>query len=142
MRVPRRYDSARAVCAAPRVSLGRLQGMIQVSVAPAASWSPHSSSPAMSDTAKAPALQVDVIYGPSSPEVSYSVMEEPAPRPSSPPCGASPGSWTNLATAIYGPPSAVLVPAARRGELGRQGDRGPVPNQKTRRTHRHTRAMS
>src|SRR4030095_4715614 len=59
MRVLRRYDSARAGCAAPRASLGRLRSMIHASVAPASNRSPHSSSPAISDTARAPALQVE-----------------------------------------------------------------------------------
>jgi len=99
--------------------------MIQVSVAPAASRSPHSSSPTVSDTAKAPALQVDVMCGPSSPEVSYSVMEELGTSPIEPSLRRIARTLADPATAIHGLPSAVLVPAARRNELGRQGDRGP-----------------
>src|SRR5215510_586938 len=80
MPVPRRYDSARAACVAPRASLGRLRSLMQAPVAPAFNRSPHSSSPAVSDTASAPALQADIMCGPSSPEVSDSVMEEPGAR--------------------------------------------------------------
>src|SRR5262245_61528338 len=82
MPAPRRYDSARAVCVAPRASLGRLRSMIQTSLAAVSNRSPHSSSPAISDTGRASILQVDIICGTSSVEVSYSVMEEPGASPS------------------------------------------------------------
>src|SRR5215510_5389483 len=95
MRAPRRYDSARAACVAPRASLGRLRSLIQAPVAPAFNRSPHSSSPAISDTASAPALQVDIMCGPSSPEVSDSVMEEPGAEM---PLLGSNGIWISTIT--------------------------------------------
>jgi DinB superfamily len=83
--------------------------MIQVSVAPVASRSPHSRSPVMLDTATTSSLQVGVVRGHSSPQVSESVMEEP---------GARPLEWfsehiartaSDLAAAVHAQPEAALV---------------------------------
>jgi hypothetical protein len=56
--------------------------------------------------------------GPSSPEVSYSVMEEPGASPIEPSLRRIARTLADLAMAI--PLARSVVRAARRDELGRQ----------------------
>jgi hypothetical protein len=63
--------------------------------------------------------------GLSSPEVSYSVMEKPGTSPIEPSLRRIARTLADHAMATHGPLARSVVRAARRDELGRQGDRRP-----------------
>ncbi|PYN52788.1 MAG: hypothetical protein DMD94_21130 [Candidatus Rokuibacteriota bacterium] len=83
--------------------------MIQVSVGPVASTSPHSRSPAMLDTATTSSLHVGVVRGYSAPKVSYSVMEESSISPLDRPLQRIARTVADLTAAIQGQTEAALA---------------------------------